>query len=66
VPRWLRVVRGMVGTGLTFAAGVGVVAALTGAFVWLAGGIAGRELTGRRGDEIAHGRPRPKVEVPRR
>lgn len=28
MPRWLRVIRGMVGTGLTFAAGVGGVAAM--------------------------------------
>jgi hypothetical protein len=34
----------MIGTGLTFAAGVGVVASITGAFVWLGGGITSREL----------------------
>ncbi len=44
MPRWLRVIRGMIGTGLAFAAGVGVVASITGAVVWLAGGITGREL----------------------
>ncbi len=45
MPRWLRVIRGMIGTGLTFAAGVGVVASMI--FVlptWLLlGGDAGRE-----------------------
>lgn len=30
MPRWLRVIRGMIGTGLTFAAGVGVVGSLLG------------------------------------
>jgi hypothetical protein len=30
MPRWLRVVRGMIGTGLTFAVGVGVVGSLLG------------------------------------
>jgi hypothetical protein len=30
MPRWLRVIRGMIGTGLTFAAGVGVVASMLG------------------------------------
>jgi hypothetical protein len=44
MPRWLRVIRGMIGTGLTFAAGVGVVASVTGALVWLGKGITGREL----------------------
>ncbi len=28
MPRWLRVIRGMIGTGLTFAAGVGVVSSM--------------------------------------
>jgi hypothetical protein len=46
MPRWLRVVRGMIGTGLTFAAGVGVVASITGALVWLGHGITGREMLG--------------------
>lgn len=35
VPRWLRVIRGMIGTGLTFAAGVGVVASMIAGLVWL-------------------------------
>jgi hypothetical protein len=30
MPRWLRVIRGMIGTGLTFAAGVGVVGSILG------------------------------------
>jgi hypothetical protein len=42
MPRWARVVRGMIGIGLTFAAGVGVLASLTGALVWLGNGISGR------------------------
>lgn len=33
--RWQRLLRGMIGTGLTFAAGVGVVASLIVGFVWL-------------------------------
>ncbi|MDB4875288.1 MAG: putative rane protein [Gemmatimonadetes bacterium] len=44
MPRWLRVARGMIGTGLTFAAGVGVVASITGLFVRLGHGITGLEL----------------------
>ena len=35
MPRRLRVIRGMIGTGLTFAAGVGVVASLIAGLVWL-------------------------------
>ncbi len=35
MPRWLRVIRGMIGTGLTFAAGVGVVASMIAGLVWL-------------------------------
>lgn len=30
MPRWLRIIRGMVGTGLTFAVGVGAVASILG------------------------------------
>jgi hypothetical protein len=44
MPRWLRVIRGMIGTGLTFAAGVGGAASIVGVFLWLGGGITGREL----------------------
>jgi hypothetical protein len=46
MPRWLRVIRGMIGTGLTFAAGVGVVASIAGVLVWLGGGITVRQLMG--------------------
>ncbi len=35
MPRWLRVIRGMIGTGLIFAAGVGVVASVVAGIVWL-------------------------------
>ena len=38
MPRWLRVVRGMIGTGLTFATGVATVA---GGVAWLAGAVPG-------------------------
>lgn len=45
MPRWLRVIRGMIGTGLTFAAGVGVVASVAAGLVWLLPGIeGGREM----------------------
>ena len=44
MPRWLRVIRGMIGTGLTFAAGVGGVASIIGLLVWLSDEITGREL----------------------
>jgi hypothetical protein len=37
MPRWLRVVRGMIGTGLTFAVGVGVVGSLLGLVALLVG-----------------------------
>jgi hypothetical protein len=33
--RWLSVIRGMIGTGLTFAAGVGVVGSAIAGIVWL-------------------------------
>ena len=35
MPRWLRVIRGLIGMGLTFAAGVGVVASMIAGLVWL-------------------------------
>ncbi len=38
MPRWLRVIRGMIGTGLTFSAGVGVVASMIAGLVWLLAG----------------------------
>jgi hypothetical protein len=41
VPRWLRVIRGMIGLGLTFAAGVGVVASVVAGLVWLLPGTDG-------------------------
>ena len=44
MPRWLRVIRGMIGTGLTFAAGVGGAASIVGVLVWLSDGMTGREL----------------------
>jgi len=45
MPRWLRVIRGMIGTGLTFAAGVGVVASMIAGLVWLLpGDVSGREM----------------------
>lgn len=44
MPRWLRVVRGVIGTGVTFAAGVGVLASAIGVAVWLADRISAREL----------------------
>ena len=45
MPRWLRVIRGMIGTGLTFAVGVGVVASAIAGLVWLLPGAgAGREM----------------------
>ncbi len=37
MPRWLRVIRGMIGTGLTFAVGVGVVGSLLGLVALLVG-----------------------------
>ena len=45
MPRWLRVIRGMIGVGLTFSAGVGVVASTIAGLVWLlAGSEGGREM----------------------
>jgi hypothetical protein len=45
MPRWLRVIRGMIGTGLTFSAGVGVVASMVAGLVWLLpGGEGGIEM----------------------
>ena len=35
MPRWLRVIRGMIGMGLTFAVGVGVVASMVAVVPWL-------------------------------
>ncbi len=48
MPRWLRVIRGMIGMGLTFSAGVGAVASLVAGLVWLLPGIdGGREMIRR-------------------
>jgi hypothetical protein len=46
MPRWLRVIRGMIGTGLIFATGVGVVASMILVLpTWLLlGGDSGREM----------------------
>ncbi len=45
MPRWLRVIRGMIGMGLTFAAGVGVVGSMVSVLPWLLpGGYSGREI----------------------
>ena len=47
MPRWLRVIRGMIGMGLTFAAGVGVVASMISVLPWLLpGGVSGQEMIG--------------------
>jgi len=44
MPRWQRVIRGMIGMGLTFAAGVGVVASTIAGLLWLLpGSEVGRE-----------------------
>lgn len=39
MPRWLRVLRGMVGTGLIFSVGVGVIASAIAAVTWLVAGM---------------------------
>ena len=45
MPRWLRVVPGMIGTGLTFAVGVGAVGSMASVLPWLLpGGYSGREI----------------------
>ncbi len=45
MPRWLRVIRGMIGMGLTFSVGVGVVASMLAVLPWLLlGGDSGREM----------------------
>ena len=41
MPRWQRVIRGMIGMGLTFSAGVAVVASTIAGLVWLLPGIEG-------------------------
>lgn len=44
MPRWLRIDRGMVGTGVTFAVAVGAIAATVALAGVLAGELTGREL----------------------
>lgn len=44
MPRWLRVIRGMIGTGLTFAAGVGVLASMIAGLMWLFDGENGLDM----------------------
>jgi len=44
MPRWLRVIRGMIGTGLTFAASVGVVSSVIAVLISLLGGSLDPEL----------------------
>src|SRR5262245_36552680 len=44
MPRWLRVIRGMVGTGLAFATGVGGVVSIVGLIAWLRGRATPREV----------------------
>jgi hypothetical protein len=44
MPRWLRVIRGMIGTGLTFTVGGGVVGLLFGVPMWLFNEISGLDL----------------------
>lgn len=41
MPRWLKVIRGMIGTGLTFSAGVGVVGSAIAGLAWLLPGVGG-------------------------
>jgi hypothetical protein len=38
MPRWLRIIRGMLGTGLVFSAGVGLVGSVVAGIAWLAAG----------------------------
>ncbi len=44
MPRWIRVIRGMIGTGLTFATGVGVASSVLGLAGLAIGELSGREL----------------------
>lgn len=39
MPRWLRLIRGMIVTGLSFAVGVGLLTAIIGAPLWLVGAV---------------------------
>jgi len=44
MPRWLRVIRGMIGTGLTFAAGIGVMGSILGLVGLLLGELSWHDL----------------------
>jgi hypothetical protein len=44
MPRWMRVIRGMIGTGLTFAAGVGVLGSIIGLAALSLGAVSPREV----------------------
>ncbi len=44
MPRWMKVIRGMIGTGLTFAVCVGIVSSMNGIVARIAGEISLREL----------------------
>lgn len=44
MPRWLRVIRGMIGTGLTFAVGVGVAGSILGVVGLLLGELSWNDL----------------------
>src|SRR6185312_4798255 len=49
MPRWMRVARGMLGTGVTFGAGVGVAGSIAAGIAWAAGGGTAHELFGLAG-----------------
>lgn len=44
MPRWLRMIRGIIVTGFTFAIGVGVATSMIGLPIWMLGGISLRSL----------------------
>ena len=46
MPRWLRVIRGMVGTGLAFTVGGGLVGLLVGTPIWLFGELSALDIFG--------------------
>jgi hypothetical protein len=49
MPRWTRVIRGMIGTGVTFAAGVGVIGSIIGLAALLMGEVTAGEMLGMVG-----------------